>query len=173
MTIEQALTANRKLARYPFVPLYLFMMGMPTETPDELRQSIELADRLIAENPQAVKTFNIYTPYPGTELYGVALERGLKPPQRLEDWAAFNFRNVQEDAAWIEPETRRLVENLDFLLMFLGSQFTNPYRATRRVVVSLSRLYAPVARSRVRHLDVRFPIESKLARSLGVFGRQD
>jgi anaerobic magnesium-protoporphyrin IX monomethyl ester cyclase len=173
MTVAQAIEANRKLAPYPIVPLYLFMMGMPTETPDELRQSIELADRLIAENPKAVKTFNIYTPYPGTDLYGVALQRGLKVPERLEDWARFNFRHVDRDAAWIEPETRRLVENLDFPLMFLGEQFTNPYRGTNRVVVSLGRLYAPVARYRVRRMDVRFPIESKLARSLGLFARQD
>ncbi len=173
MTVEQALEANRRLAPYPFVPLYLFMMGMPTETPDELRQSIRLADRLIEENPRAVKTFNIYTPYPGTELFGVALQRGLRMPTRLEDWAAFNFRNVQKDAAWIEPETRRLVRDLDFPLMFLGDQFTDPYRGTNPVVVSLSRLYAPLARYRVRNLDVRFPLESRLVRSLGVFGRQD
>jgi len=173
MTVEQAIEANRKLAPYPIVPLYLFMMGMPTETPDELRQSIELADRLIAENPKAVKTFNIYTPYPGTELYGVALQRGLKVPERLEDWAHFNFRNVDKDAKWIEPETKRLVEDLDFPLMFLGEQFTNPYRRTNPLVVSMSRLYAPLARYRVRHLDVRLPIESRLAKTLGIFARQD
>jgi anaerobic magnesium-protoporphyrin IX monomethyl ester cyclase len=173
MTVEQALEANRKLAPHPIVPLYLFMMGMPTETPDEFRQSIHLADRLIAENPKAVKTFNIYTPYPGTELYGVALQRGLKAPERLEDWAHFNFRNVPKDAAWIEPETKRLVESLDFPLMFLGSNFTSPYRRTNPIVVSLSKLYAPVARYRVRNLDVRFPIESKVVKSLGLFARQD
>lgn len=173
MTVEQAKDANRRLAPYPFVPLYLFMMGMPTETPDELRQSIRLADRLIEENPRAVKTFNIYTPYPGTELFGVALERGLRPPTRLEDWAAFNFRSVQKDAAWIEPETRRLVRDLDFPLMFLGDQFTDPYRGTNPVVVSLGRLYAPLARYRVRNLDVRLPLESRLVHSLGLFGRQD
>jgi radical SAM superfamily enzyme YgiQ (UPF0313 family) len=173
MTVEEAIEANRKLAPYPIVPLYLFMMGMPTETPDEFRQSIRLADRLIAENPKAVKTFNIYTPYPGTELYGFAVQQGLRLPERLEDWASFNFRNVQKDAAWIEPETKRLVENLDFPLMFLGKNFTNPYRRTNPIVVSLGKLYAPVARYRVRNLDVRFPIESKLVKSLGLFARQD
>ena len=173
MTVEQAIEANRKLAPYPIIPLYLFMMGMPTETPDELRQSIVLAERMIEENPKAAKTFNIYTPYPGTELYGIALDRGLKVPERLEDWAKFNFRNVQKDADWIEPETKRLVEYLDFPLMFLGSQFTHPYRRTNPVVVSLGKLYAPVARYRVDNLDVRFPIESKVVKSLGLFARQD
>jgi radical SAM superfamily enzyme YgiQ (UPF0313 family) len=154
------------------VPLYLFMMGMPTETPEELGESIQLADQMLADNPRAVKTFNIYTPYPGTELFGLALERGLRTPERLEDWAKFNFRNVQKDSPWMEPETRRLVRDLDFPLMFLGSQFTDPYRGTNKLVVSLSRLYAPLARYRVRNLDVRLPLESRLVKSLGVFGRQ-
>jgi radical SAM superfamily enzyme YgiQ (UPF0313 family) len=173
MTVEQALEANRKLAPTPIVPQYLFMMGMPTETPDELRQSIALAERMIAENPKAAKTFNIYTPFPGTELYHEALEQGLKTPDRLEDWARFNFRNVQKDATWIVPETKRLVESLDFPLMFLGTNFTNPYRKTHPVVVSLAKLYAPVARYRVHNLDGRFPIETKVVKSLGVFAHQD
>ena len=57
--------------------------------------------------------------------------------------------------------------------MFLGDQFTDPYRGTNPVVVSLGRLYAPLARYRVRNLDVRLPIESRLVHSLGLFGRQD
>jgi anaerobic magnesium-protoporphyrin IX monomethyl ester cyclase len=173
VTVEEVLEANRKLAPYPIVPLYLFMMGLPTETPDELRASIELADRLIAENPKACKTFNIYTPYPGTELYDLAVEMGLEVPARLEDWATFNFRNLAPRSPWVLPETKRLVEHLDFPLMFLGSNFTDPYRKTNPLVVSLARLYAPVARHRVRRMDVRMPIETKVVKALGLFGRQD
>jgi len=173
VTVEEVIEANRKLAPYPIVPLYLFMMGMPTETPDEFAQSIRLADRLVQENPKAAKTFNIYTPYPGTELYGTALAHGLREPDRLEDWARFNFRNIPAEATWIPPETKRLIENLDFPLMFLGQNFVNPYRRTRGVVVALGRLYAPVARYRVRHMDARFPVESMLVKRLGLFARQD
>jgi hypothetical protein len=67
-----------------------------------------------AENPRSAKSFNIYTPYPGTELYHLALQYGLKEPERLEDWVRFNYRKVAEDAPWIPPETRKLVEGLDF-----------------------------------------------------------
>jgi len=148
-------------------------MGMPTETPAELGQSIDLADRLIEDNPKASKTFNIYTPYPGTELYDFAVEHGLDVPETLEGWAEFNFRRVPKTARWITPETKRLVENLDFPLMFLGSNFTDPYRQTSSVVVSLAKLYSPIARYRVRNLDARFPIESKLVKALGLFGRPD
>jgi len=57
--------------------------------------------------------------------------------------------------------------------MFLGTNFTSPYRKTNPVVVSLAKLYAPVARYRVRNLDVRLPVESKVVKALGLFGRQD
>lgn len=173
VTIEEVVEANHKLAPYPIVPLYLFMMGMPTETPDEFRDSIRLSERLIADNPQAAKTFNIYTPYPGTELYDMALQHGLKEPDRLEDWAHFNFRNIPKESAWIPPETKRLIENLDFPLMFLGTNFVSPYRKTRPVVVTLAKMYSPIARYRVRNLDARFPIESKIVKRLGLFARQD
>jgi radical SAM superfamily enzyme YgiQ (UPF0313 family) len=150
------------------------MMGLPTETPDEFAQSIRLAERLVEENPKAVKSFNIYTPYPGTELYHVALQHGLRKPERLEDWARFNFRRVASDAPWVPPETRKLVEGLDFPLIFLGDgHFVNPYKKTSPIVVGLAKLYRPLARYRVSNMDARFPIETKVAKALGVFARQD
>jgi radical SAM superfamily enzyme YgiQ (UPF0313 family) len=173
-TVEQIIEANQRLKPYPIVPVYLFMMALPGETPEQFAESVKLAVRLTDENPRAVKTFNIYTPYPGTELYDVAVQQGLQPPQRLEDWAAFNFRNVCQSAPWVHPRTRRLAEGLDFPLMFLGKgHFVTPYKRTNPLAVALARMYYPLARHRVTNLDVRFPIETKLAKGLGIFGRQD
>jgi radical SAM superfamily enzyme YgiQ (UPF0313 family) len=173
-TVEEVIEANQRLKPHPIVPVYLFMMALPGETPEQLAESIALAVRLTDENPRAVKTFNVYTPYPGTELYDTTVQQGLTPPERLEDWAVFNFRNVCDDAPWVHPRTRQLAEALDFPLMFLGKgHFVTPYKRTNPVAVTLARLYYPLARHRVTKLDVRFPIETRLAKSLGVFGRQD
>jgi radical SAM superfamily enzyme YgiQ (UPF0313 family) len=174
VTVEQVIEANQRLISYPIVPIYLLMMGLPTETPEEFAQSVRLAVRLTDENPKAVKTFNIFTPYPGTELYSLAVQLGLKEPQRLEDWARFNFRNIPRESVWIEPGMRRLITGLDFPLMFLGKgHFVTPYKKTNPLVVALSKLYYPIARYRVRNLDARFPIETRLIKALGLFGRQD
>jgi len=170
--VEHAIEANAKLTEVPIVPLYLFMMGLPTETPDDLAQSIRLATRLTNDNPRAAKSFNIYTPYPGTELYDIAVQHGLEQPQRLEDWSTFNFRNISDTAGWVTPEMRKLIKGLDFPLMFLGTNFVGSYKKTNPLVAALARLYQPVARYRVTHLDARFPIEMRLVRSLGLFGRQ-
>lgn len=58
--------------------------------------------------------------------------------------------------------------------MFLGKgHFVNPYKKTNPLVVALARLYYPVARYRVKHLNGRIPIETKVVKALGLFGRQD
>jgi len=174
VTVEQVVEANRKLTPYPIVPIYLFMMGLPSETPAELEKSIQLAIQLTDENPRAVKTFNIYTPYPGTQLYDVCVEYGLREPGNLEGWGHFNFRNLAAESPWLPATTRKMITALDFPLMFLGKgHFVNPYKKTNPLVVALAKLYYPVARYRVSNLETRWPIESKLVKSMGLFGRQE
>ncbi|MFC1851299.1 B12-binding domain-containing radical SAM protein [candidate division CSSED10-310 bacterium] len=173
-TVAQIIAANRKLIPYPLVPLYLFMMGLPTETTADFAESVRLAIKLTTENPKAVKTFNIYTPYPGTELYEMCVKLGLQAPARLEDWAHFNYRNIPREAHWLNPEMKAMIRALDFPLMFLGKgHFITPYKKTNLLVQGLSRLYYPLAKYRVQHLWTRFPIESKVVKALGLFGRQD
>jgi hypothetical protein len=99
---------------------------------------------------------------------------GLKEPARLEEWARFNFRNVPDECAWIEPRMRELITGLDFPLMFVGKgHFVNPYKQTHPLIIALAKLYYPIARYRVNNLEARFPIESKMVKTLGFFGRQD
>ena len=171
LRVEHVLEASEKLIGRPIVPLYLFMMGLPTETPEELRESVQLAQRLLRENARAAKTFNIYTPYPGTALYRMAVGLGMKEPQRLEDWSPMNYRYVPRESPWIVPGTKRLIAGLDFPLMFLGTSFQ--FKKTHPAVKGLRRLYLPVARYRVKNMDARFPIETRVVRALGLFGRQD
>lgn len=174
LSVEKIIEANRKLLPYPIVPVYLFMMGLPTETHEEFAKSVRLAVQLTDENPKAVKTFNIYTPYPGTKLYEMCVQLGLREPQHLEAWSHFNFRNVLDEADWIGTEMKKLVKGMDFPLMFLGKgHFVTPYKKTNSIVVGLSKLYYPLAKYRVTHLDARFPIETKLVKAMGLFGRQD
>lgn len=172
ITVEHVLKANDRLKAYPIVPMFLFMMGLPSETPDELSQSIALATRLTDENPNATKNFNIFTPYPGTELFARVVEMGWKPPGDLESWAHLSFRRLADSTPWIKKDMRRLIDGLDFPLMFLGkSHFVSPYKVNR-VVVALARVYYPLARYRVTHMDVRWPLDTLAVRALGLLGRK-
>lgn len=171
LKVEHVLEASRKLIGRPFLPVYLFMMGLPTETPEELGQSVRLAEQLLHENPKAAKSFNIYMPYPGTALYRVAVEMGMKEPQRLEDWSPLSYRYVPKESPWVVPGTKKLIAGLDFPLMFLGTNFQ--YKKVHPVVKGLGKLYLPLAQYRVRNMDGRFPVETKVLKALGLFGRED
>jgi len=63
-------------------------------------------------------SFNIYSPYPGTELFRMAAEQGLPEPRALQEWARANFRKVPPTGAHVPPQTRKLIAGLDFPLAF-------------------------------------------------------
>lgn len=171
LTVDKVIDASRKVADYSIVPVYLFMMGLPSETPEELGQSIRLAKQILHENRRASTSFNIYMPYPGTDLYNIALQHGLEEPNQLEGWAPLNYRYIPLKTPWISNETRKLLVGLDLPLMFMGKG--HAYKKTNPIVRGLSNLYSPLARYRTENCDARFPLETKIVKLLGLFGRHD
>ncbi len=171
--VPALLDLNRRLARFSIVPLYFFMMGVPTETVEDLRETVSLFTRLVQENPRAVKSVNLYMPFPGTELFDVAVAEGLAPPQRLEDWASFNYRHLGAGGAWLPAHMHGLIEMLDFCSFFVGdSSYLKPFKRTNPVVVLMANLYAPLARKRVETFTWRWPVEIRVAKMLGLYGKQ-
>ena len=106
-TKETMLKANRYLAETNIKAFYNFMMGFPTETHEELMETIDFALQMIKENKNAhVTGFYIYSPYPGTNLYSLALEHGFKPPESLEGWAEYSRQ--QQLTPWIQDKIEML-----------------------------------------------------------------
>lgn len=172
--VQRLLGINRDLKKFDMAPYYAFMMGFPTETEEDLRDSVSLALKLLDENPRAETSFNIFTPFPGTELFDITIRHGLKVPERIEDWVPFNYRNLTQGAPWLSDEMRHIVEMLDFCNFFVGKKFfRHPYAKTNPLVSFLCKSYAPLAGKRVKHLWGRFPIEIKLAKLFGLYARQD
>ncbi len=109
-TVSDILAANRYLATTEIVPLYNFMMGFPTETYDELMQSVDLALRLLKENPHAqLSGFYVLVPYPGTELFNLAVEQGFKIPSSLDGWTNFNREHLK--TPWVQ-ENMEMFRNI-------------------------------------------------------------
>jgi radical SAM superfamily enzyme YgiQ (UPF0313 family) len=68
------------------------MLGMPGETPDTIRKSLDFIDEI---RPTTV-TYGITTPYPGTPLYDELLE---EHPE-LGDGSAIDARTIHTDGRW-------------------------------------------------------------------------
>jgi len=70
-----------------------FLVGIPTETRDEIRQTIALARRIKAHHTH----FYPYVPFPGSPLAEYCLDNGLiEYPKTLEDWATFDYARSDE-----------------------------------------------------------------------------
>jgi len=172
--VQCLLDMNRYLKKFDLVLHYAFMMGFPTETEEDLAESISLALRLIDENPKADTSFNIFTPYPGTVLFDIAVEHGLRAPERIEDWFPFQYRNLTQGGPWLSKKMSHLIEVLDFCTFLMGKgPFIRPYEKIAPVVAVLCKIYAPLARMRVRHFWDQFPIEIKLAKFFGLYAKGD
>jgi radical SAM superfamily enzyme YgiQ (UPF0313 family) len=171
ITISQILTINKRLRTLGIIPKYTFMMGYPTETREELQETVSLILRLIKENPEAMKSLHIYAPFPGTELFELAIQHGLQVPQRLEDWIPFNFRMV--NLPWLSQERKRLLEMLHCCTVLLeDNSFFNPKIDINPILRLLARFYRPMARWRVEKLFYRFPLEIRLFEWLGLYKKQ-
>jgi radical SAM superfamily enzyme YgiQ (UPF0313 family) len=156
------------------MPLYFFMMGFPTETRPELKATVDLFMKLAADNPRAFVSANVYAPFPGTELFDLAVSEGLKPPTRMEDWFSFSYRNLGAHGAWLPDSMRKTVEMLDFCAFFASERgYVTPFKQTHPLATAAARVYAPLARMRMKHLFHYVPLEIAAARKLGLYGNVD
>jgi radical SAM superfamily enzyme YgiQ (UPF0313 family) len=126
--VEETVAANRRCKEFGFVPAFAFVVGYPTETFDDINQTIDLIFRLKRENPQAqMETIATYTAVPGTPGYAVAMEHGLKPPTTLEGWVEWVFDDYDPKGAripWFNRRERMAIGNLAFLSI-LSNAFEN------------------------------------------------
>jgi len=119
-TLDDFHGANRKLATTGIRSTYNFMMGYPTETDEDLIATVDLALQLLDENPNAsISGFYVFVPYPGSELFDLAVRDGFVPPDTLEGWSAFNRQHL--DTPWIK-ERRGTLEMLLYSSKFIDGQ---------------------------------------------------
>jgi len=132
-TREDVLAANKKAMKFDITPSYAFMGGFPTETMEELMKTIDLMIKLPKENPKAIiESLCMFTPHPGTELYGLALKYGLKPPAKLSDWASWSYYN-EAQMAWFTDEEKRTLRNAVDICIY-GNNLMRALETERNIV---------------------------------------
>ena len=159
--LDQLLDANRRLGRSGIRPTYTFMSGIPGETDNDIRKTVDLMFQLKHENPDAVLgNIKPFVPYPGTGFYDMALASGFKPPERLEDWSRFvwgNYANI--DIPWTSKKRRNWLNCLYFYTVALNPRYLF---INSRLFSFLARITLPITRWRVRHLCFRFPLAARV-----------
>lgn len=140
-TLEEFHAANRKLAATPIRCTYNFMMGYPSETLEDLTATVDLALKMLEENPNAsVSGFYVYVPYPGAALFKLAVDDGFIEPDELEGWSVFNRQHLA--SPWI-ADRRDTLEMLLFTSKFIdGTRLKRTFGGNPFVSVGISALSA-------------------------------
>ncbi|GAH60737.1 unnamed protein product, partial [marine sediment metagenome] len=144
----------------------------------EISETISLIFKLLNDNKNAQVTVKFYNPYPGTDLFNLCLEHGLKTPQRLEEWISFDYHTAND--SWLSNDRKKLLYMLCFCSLCFSPYFLKRYvklSSFKNVRAKLKyfsififlKSYRPVAKKRMMKLSCRFPIEMKLAQWFGFF----
>lgn len=147
VTVEQVLTASRKLKEAGIVPFYSFMVGFTFETIEDIKKTLYLMNRLLQENPQAiVYKLQFYTPFPGTELFHLASELGMQFPKSLEDWADYHYDRINYNG--FSAKHRRFLEDSQCYSTFLDKKLRVSHPQYLKLI---SNLYSKILKFRLDH----------------------
>ena len=86
------------------------VFGLPTETKEEFKETMNFIINLLQINPNLAFTCGWFLPYPGTGLYEMAKTMGFAPPVRLEDWDQFDRWRNDYKMAWIDWDYEQAVK---------------------------------------------------------------
>lgn len=162
--LPEVVEVNKRLSKYFDKTKYTFIMGMPTETEEELLESVKLSLLLGAENPNSWSVFVTYCAYPGTRLYDLAIKHGFRPPQDLEEWANINYDKVFWYYPWLDKRRINMMQNFGFTSFFANKN--NQYKINSEFFKIIAMLYQPIAKMRFEHNIYQFPVDRLMARML-------
>lgn len=106
--VEQSIRAVKLAKEADLQVVASFVLGIPGETWEEALETIRFAKKL---DPDFVQ-FSLATPFPGTELYRVAKEKGLL---LTEDWTKYTvLKPVMQTEELSEEKLKRLIKKAYF-----------------------------------------------------------
>jgi radical SAM superfamily enzyme YgiQ (UPF0313 family) len=142
----------------------MFMAGFPGERDEDLRATLDLIDELVDIYPLLEPRITIYTPFPGTALYGEAIAGGFRDPGSLAGWSRFGY-GLADNCAWLDRRHRDMLRTIALLSVFdFTARRTKSRRlfSDRKALSLVHRLYSADARWRWRHRFFRLAPEWRL-----------
>jgi radical SAM superfamily enzyme YgiQ (UPF0313 family) len=157
LDLETAYRTAERCGRVGIRPSFNLIFGLPAEEEQDLRQTLAVVDRIGRANPEADFFTNIFSPYPGSPIWPLALERGVREPQSLEEWAAF-YPKVQV-LPWLDGERHARIQRIrDYIRLGYSARqmVIAPKRGWRGLA---ERALRKLARLRLRFLRIELPLE--------------
>ena len=156
ISLKKVILLNKRLSNYEIATTYGLVSGFPTETPEDLKKTINLSLTLLNQNKNAtLSSIFVYTPYPDSELYSLAQRLGLKPPTKLRGWITYDPDTA--NLPWLSKKRKKMLESILICSLFLDNK--SDQSNASNMVRLLAKIYRPIAKARVKHMFFGFMIE--------------
>ena len=156
-SVEKTLAALERCAETGIRASFGFIFGLPAEEEADLEATLDLIDAIYRKSEHADCYTNIFTPYPGSPLWPIALEKGFEPPASLEQWTDFYPRVTR--LPWLTEAQHRRLQTVRQYLRFGYHQVNageKQHALRHRLILGL---FKPSARARIRHKWFALPAE--------------
>jgi len=166
ITTEQILISAKMLSKYNIRPAYSYIIGIPSETKEDIIATIELAKKVKKICPKGVFAISILTPYPKCELTDDLIVKGLFEEARtLREWSGDDVRSLYTRRCSAKPwqENPKFIENIAYFSDV--AYYTYADDTIKKCLKSLKIFTFPdiffiyIARIRMKYLFFLLPIE--------------
>jgi len=158
---ENMLYSNRLLAKFDFKVKYTFIVGYPTETDEEINETLDFLLELQEENKNIYPMVFVFLPIVGTALYEDVVESGFQEPQKLQEWIDVDSTSwFYKCGSWIPEKRRRHLETIMIASPFCSKNAKTKFTTLFGKISFV--LYHPIAKFRFKYKIFSFPFESYL-----------
>jgi radical SAM superfamily enzyme YgiQ (UPF0313 family) len=158
ITLEQIKTVSKRFTKFKIPALYALMLGFPTETVNEMKDTTKLAVYLLKQNKNArISIMHCFRPLPNNKLFDMAIKMGLKEPKNLEEWGKYSMDYA--NLPWLSTKTQKFIQNLNFVSLFVDKKYEE---VDSSLVKLFSRIYKPIAFYRMQNLNFNLMFEPKI-----------
>lgn len=165
LTRDYILEKCRVLSEFPQLRVDASgIIGFPTQTWEEVLENVDFAVELSRMLPSVNFNLGTYVPYPGTDLYDLALKEGFRPPDSTEGWGKYDILAGTFRLNWLPWGTeakRRTLYSIDKYAKYLDraryADNSDPFfkKLAKRVLYEL-------ALWRMKRHFFAFPFETRL-----------
>jgi radical SAM superfamily enzyme YgiQ (UPF0313 family) len=157
LDLETAYRTAERCARVGIRPSFNLIFGLPAEEEEDLRDTMAVVDRIGRANSEADFFTNIFSPYPGSPIWPLAVERGVREPRSLEEWAEF-YPKVQV-LPWLQGRAHARIQRIRDYIRIGYSSRQMVVAPPRGIKGLLQKTLRRLARWRLRTLLTQFPLE--------------
>lgn len=118
ISVDDIVSAAMVSKKYGLPVSISFMSGFPFEGDRERSMTYDLMDRIRQINPSiSIEGANVYTPYPGNDLYEESKKLGFAEPGSLAAWSGFVYNT--SNLPWFSKTKKRMIENVSLISRFV------------------------------------------------------